>query len=317
MKKYLGLLTLLFLLLAGCKSKPQMLENQFPLPPAVDGGLVNGEFIKAEYGFAFPVPAKWNYLRLSADQEVDEVGRFSDPSREVILRMAVEILGPNQKFSSRSWADMAEQDLKNHQFKVKKRDSSKEWKTPDSNFWVQVPFHMTDPKGGEWMDEEWGLNKDDLLVIAHITLPQDLADTDKGKKLLKVLQGSLSQLHWYLPIGPRGISVERYELQHFTESFCRALESRSASQTSPFFDDMYPERTKWASWYQQMAAGDPKTTSLKAELSGLIINGDYATATFTLTRKGPEAPKPVKTDRSFRLSKKEGAWKITASVDKK
>jgi hypothetical protein len=301
---------------SGCKSKPKSIESKLPLPPTVDGGLVGGQFIQAEYGFAFPVPSKWDYLRLSPDQEVDEVARFTDPQRELILRAAVQILGASQKFTAKSWADLAGQDLKNHQFQLKKQGSSQEFKTADSGNWVMIPFQMVDSRGGEWMDEEWGLNQDDLLVIAHVTLPQDLADTEKGKKLLKAVENSLTQIHWYRPIGPRGISVDRYELQQFTQAFCHALESRSSSQVSAYFDDMYPERGQWNLWYQQAVSGDPKTFSLKAELSGLVINGDYATATFSLTRNDKGDSKPRKFERDFRLSKKEGTWKIMASLDK-
>ena len=253
---------------------------------------------------------------MSAEQEVDEVARFLDPSREMIVRVAVQLRDPSQKFSAKTWADMAELDLKNHQFQIKKKESEEEWKTSDSERWMMIAFHMTDAKGGEWTDEEWALVKEDLLIIIHATLPKETADTEKGKKLFKALEGSLTQITWYLPIGTRGISVERYELQHFTGSFCQALESRSASQVGAFFDEMYPDKAKWNIWYQQVTAGDPKTFDLKTELSGLVINGDYATATFTVTRKDKNSSKPIKSDRSFKLSKKEGTWKITASLDK-
>jgi HSP20 family molecular chaperone IbpA len=79
---------------------------------------------------------------------------------------------------------------------------------------------------------------------------------------------------------------------------------------------MYPDRGKWDVWYAQVAGGNPKTFELKAQLSGLVINGDYATASYTLLRKGKDEPKPQKFERSFKLTKKEGAWKIAASLDK-
>jgi hypothetical protein len=41
--------------------------NQLPLPPVADSGLVNGEFLQTDYGFAIPVPAHWSLLRLSED----------------------------------------------------------------------------------------------------------------------------------------------------------------------------------------------------------------------------------------------------------
>jgi hypothetical protein len=304
------------LVVAGCKPKSNFIENRLPLPPGVDSGLYEGQFVQTEYGFGFPVPAKWNYLRLSADQEVDEVARFSDNSREVILRISVQLRDEADKFSARDWADAAEQDLKSHQFKIKKRGSASDWKTADSDRWVSVPFRLTDVKGNEWADEEWVLVKDDMLIGAHLTLPQKTADMEKGKKLVKAVQASLTQVHWYTPIGPRGISVERFELRGFTERFCRALESRSIPKIGSFFDEMYPERAKWNGWYQKAVAGDPVSFELKAELAGLVINGDYAYASFALTRKDKSGPKPVKWERNFKLSKKEGSWEITGSMDK-
>lgn len=166
------------------------------------------------------------------------------------------------------------------------------------------------------MDQEWALKKGDLLIGVHALVPQDEADTEKGKKFLNQLQGALTQIHWYMPIGPRGISIDRFELQHFTEGFCRALESRSSTRIGAYFDEMYPDRTKWNNWYQQAVNGDPQSIELKAELSGLVINGDNATASFTMTRKDKSNPRPQKFERNFKLSKKEGTWKIIISLDK-
>jgi hypothetical protein len=304
------------LLLGGCKAKPKFAESRLPLPPAVDSGVLNGEFFQVEYGFGFPVPPKWLYLRLSADQEVDEVARFSDPLRELTVRVTVRILNSEEKYSSKAWADQAEQDLKNHLFKIKKREAPVEWKTTDSSRWVSLPFRLSDPRGGEWANEEWALNQGDLLIGVHAFVPQKIADTEKGKKYFKAMQASLAQIHWYTPIGPRGVSVERFELQHFTESFRQSLESRSLPKTTPFFDEMYPERVSWASWYQQLVAGDPKSFDLKVELTGLVINGDFATVSFSFIRKDKGGAKPQKYEKSFKLSKKEGHWEITNPLDK-
>ena len=300
----------------ACKSHPKFTESQLPLPPASDSGVTNGEYVQVEYGFSFPVPAKWFYVKLSADQEVDEVARFSDPLRQILVRVTVRLLGPSEDYSAKNWGDMAEQDLKNHLFKIVKRESSKDWKTPDSGPWTEIPFHLSDNRGMDWLNEEWVLRKGDLLIGVHAFLPKRIADTDKGKKMFKALEGALTQIHWYTPLGSRGISLERYELRHFTEGFRAALESRTPAKISPFFDEMYPDRAKWNNWYQQVNAGDPASFELKAELSGLVINGDYASATFTLTRKDKGSSKPQKYDRSFRLSKKEGNWEIASSLDK-
>ena len=156
-----------------------------------------------------------------------------------------------------------------------------------------------------------------LLIRGACHPPQEIADTDKGKKLFKALEASVSQIHWYTPIGPRGISVERFELQHFTgRGFRQALESRSLSKVGEYFDEMYPERAKWNNWYQQLILGDPKSFELKAELSGLVIDGDYASVSFTITRRDKKNSKPQKYEKDFKLSKKEGHWQITDPLDK-
>jgi len=311
-----GVLVLAAFLILGCKSKSKWSENNLPLPPGADSGVYDGQFIQTDYGFGFPLPPKWLYVRLSAEQEVDEVARFSDADHEMIVRISVQVIGDSQGFSKKSWQDSSQQDLENHQFKIRKKESAQEWKTADSGPWIEIPYLVTDARGDEWADEEWALNKGDILIGAHVLVPGDAAGTEKEKKFLKALEGALTQIHWYMPIGSRGISIDRFELQHFTEDFCKALESRSTSKVGTYFDDMYPDRSKWNDWYQKAVAGDPGTFELKAALSGLVINGDDATATFTLTRQDKSDSHPKKFDRSFKLSKKEGSWKIMYSMDK-
>ncbi len=312
----LGLVVLAVFFTFGCKSKSKWNEKNLPLPPGADSGLYDGQFVQTDYGFGFPLPSKWLYVRLSAEQEVDEVARFSDADHEMIARISVQVMGDPAGFSKKSWQDASEQDLENHQFKVRKKEPVQEWKTADAGPWIEVPYRVMDARGEEWADEEWALNKGDILIGAHVLMPGDAAGTDKGKKFIKSLQGALTQIHWYMPIGPRGISIDRFELQHFTEDFCRALESRSTAKMGAYFDDMYPDRSKWNEWYQKAVAGEPGSFELKASLSGLVINGDDATATFTLTRLDKGDSHPKKSDRSFKLSKKEGSWKIMYSVDK-
>jgi hypothetical protein len=302
-------------LFSGCRAKSKFIENTLPLPPAADTGLYDGQFIQTDYGFAFPMPPKWNWLRLSAEQEVDEVARFADNSRNLLVRISVQIVGDSQSLTKKGWQDAAAQDLKNHLFKIQKMDSIQEWKTEDSEPWIEAPFLLSDSRGGSWIDQEWALNKGDLLIGVHAIMPEEFADSDAGKKLFKDLKGALPQLHWYTPIGPRGISIDRFELRQFTEDFRAALESRSRAKVGAYFDDMYPDRAKWNDWYSQAVKGDPKSFELKAELSGLVINGDYAAASFVLTRM--DGSQSQKFEKNFNLSKKEGAWKITASLDKK
>ncbi len=309
-------LMLALVLSVGCKAKSRFIENTLPLPPSADSGIYDGQFIQTDYGFAFPLPPKLNWLRLSAEQEVDEVARFSDNSQNFLVRVSVQVLGNSQTLSKKSWEEAAEQDLKNHLFKIQKKDSAQEWKTADSGPWIEISFLLSDPRGGSWTDQEWALNQGDLLIGAHAMQPEEMAESETGQKLFKDLRGALSQIHWYTPIGSRGISIDRFELRQFTESFRSALESRSASKVVAYFDDMYPDRTKWNNWYQQAISGDPKTFELQADLSGLVINGDYAAASFILIRKEKNDSHSEKFEKNFKLSKKEGAWKITASLDK-
>jgi hypothetical protein len=314
--KLLGFLVLGLLFSVGCGSKEKTDFKNLPLPPTVDGGLVNGQFVQADYGFGFPLPSKWIYLPLSAEQEVDEVARFLDANRQMIARVSVILRDPSEKFTSKIWSDQAEDDLKNHQFQIEKKDSAKEWKVDSGEKWLMIHFKMLDAKNAEWADDEWALSNQDYLIVVHATLPEKMAETEGGKRLFSVLKDSLSRLTWYMPIGIRGISSDRFELQHFTQEFCKALESKSLVQVGSYFDEMYPDKREWNSWYQQVIAGNPKTFDLAAQLTGLIIDGDSATVSFELTRKNNDGSKSVKFERDFKLAKKDDAWKITLSLDK-
>lgn len=318
-RSYTGLFlaAVLTLILTGCHSKGKTALKDLPLPPTVDGGLVNGQYIQVDYGFGIPLPTKWIYLPVSAEQEVDEVARFMDPGKEMLVRLSVLLKDPSQKFNAKIWVDQAEDDLKNHQFQIEKKETVEEWKTDSDENWIMAAFKMTDARNNEWADEECALAKDDYLIVAHMTLPQATAETDHGKKLFLAMKDSLSRITWYMPVGARGISSSRYELQHFTEQFCRALESKSVVRVGGFFDEMYPDKSKWNAWYQQTVAGDPKSFDLQAQLTGLVINGDGATASFVLVRKDKaKDSKPVKLERDFKLAKKDDQWKITLSLDK-
>ncbi|HXL73682.1 MAG TPA: hypothetical protein VN963_08670, partial [bacterium] len=107
-----------------------------------------------------------------------------------------------------------------------------------------------------------------------------------------------------------------FELQHFTQEFCKALESKSLVQVGFYFDELYPDKREWNSWYQQVIAGNPKTFDLEAQLNGLVIDGDSATASFELIRDNKDGSKPLKFDRDFKLAKKDDSWKIALSLDK-
>lgn len=302
----------------GCGSKPHYSQSNLPLPPSEDSGIQNGEFLQAQYGFAIPVPAKWKYLILSEDQEVDEVARFADPQTILVARFAVQLLPADQAFSAKDWSSSVDKDLVAKQFQVKSKENRKEWKTQGNEKWISQTFHVLDVKQKGWVDTEWVLNQGDYLVLVHATLPEDKAASEEGGGLSKALEGSLTQIHWYTPIGPRGISPERYELQAFTDGFQKALESGAVEKTYLFFDDLYPARAEWATWYKQILNGkDLKALNLKASLGGLVINGENATASFVLIFSNPVTGKPQKLERSFKLSKKERTWKITEPIGKK
>jgi len=299
----------------GCKSKEKTEFKDLPLPPAVDSGAVNGQFVQVDYGFGIPIPSKWIYQPVSAEQEVDEVARLFDADRQMIVRVSLVLRDPSQKFNSKIWSDQAEDDLKNHQFQIEKKESVQELKTAGDEKWLMISFKMLDGKSAEWTDEEWALSKEDYLIVVHATLPKTLAETEDGKRLFTVLGDSLSRITWYMPIGARGISAGRFELQHFTQEFCKALESKSLVRVGSYFDEMYPDKREWNAWYQQVIAGNPKTFDLEAELTGLVINGDSATVSFELIRKNKDGSKPLKFDRDFKLAKKDNDWKITFSLD--
>ncbi len=313
--RVLAVLALGLLFSAGC-SKDKTAFKDLPLPPSVDSGMTNGQFVQADYGFGFPLPSKWIYLPLSAEQEEDEVARFTDANHQIIVRLSVITRDPSQKFSSKIWSDQAGADLKNHQFQVEKKESVEEWKTDSGKKWLMIHFKMLDAKSAEWADEEWALSNEDFLVVIHATLPEKTAETEGGKKLFAVLKDSLSRLTWYMPIGIRGISSDRFELQHFTEEFIKALESKSLVQVGSYFDEMYPDKREWNLWYQQVISGNPKAFDLEAHLTGLVIDGNSATVSFELIRKNNDGSKPLKFDRDFKLAKKDNAWKIILSLDK-
>ncbi len=287
-----------------------------PLPPSVESGVYDGQYIQADYGFGVPLPPKWVWIRLSAEQEVDEVARISDSHRDLLVRLTVQNRTGTDKLNVKVWADRAAQGLQDHLFKVVKKDKTQEWKTLGPERWLSANFQVTDSHGHGWAVQEWALERGDLLIGAHSMLPAEEAGTEQGKKAIKEMEGALTQVRWFTPIGPRGISIERFELGQFTENFRAALESRSLVRVNGYLDELFPDRSKWNAWYQQLVTGDPKSFELKAETGGLVINGDYAAATFTLTRRDVKDEKPKKFERNFKLSKKEGTWKITAPLDK-
>lgn len=295
----------------GChKLRPQ--GQKLPLPPVSDSGLVNGEFLQTDYGFALPVPAHWSLLRLSEDQEVDEVARLSDPGHLLIARVTVHLLDPSKDFSLSDWGAQCEQLLQDHQLVLAKKGKSEQ--VDGAPGWDIQNYRVTDKAKVGWLDQEWALHQGDLLLWVHVSLDQATADTPKGQKLLQTLRDSLSKIHWYEPIGERGISLGLYELDHFTDALGADLQRGNAIRVNSYFDDLYPGKPEWDAWYQKFMADVPSGADLKVELTGMVINGDQATVLFTFTKKEKAGGPAQKVEKGFQLSKKSGDWKIVAPV---
>jgi hypothetical protein len=300
----------------GCRSKSGLERNQLPLPPAADSGLVNGEFLQTDYGFSIPVPAHWSLLRLSEDQEVDEVARFSDPGQFLIARVTVHLVDPSQDFSDKDWDTQCLQQFKDRQLELVKKGASNKIATPDGLDWAIQNYRLADRSKEGWLDQEWVLRRDDLLLWIHVSLDQATADSSKGKKLLETLQENLSKIHWVTPIGERGISLGLYELDNFTAALGADFQRGNTIRVNSYFGDLYPGKPQWDDWYQKFMADVPGQADLKVELTGMVINGDNATVLFTFTKKEKSGGPVQKVEKGFVLSKKDGSWKIVAPVTK-
>lgn len=302
----------------GCKTEPPYHQIRLPLPPTVDNKIVDSQYVQADYGFGFPLPPKWVLVRYSEDQDLDEVARFTDDRGLMVSRLGVQELKQGQKFNLTAVESDLQKELAARQLTVVKKEITNDLKTGDGKTWRSFSIRAKDERAKEWQLRQWMLNRDDLLITVRVNLSASQADSDKGKKFLKGIEEGLPQLKWYTPIGPRGISIDRFELQRFTEAFCKALVGRSPVKVSVFFNDMYPEKRNWEAWYKELiAADDPKSFELEASLTGLIIKGDDATASFAIIRKNRGEEKPHRFDKAFHLSKREGSWSIISPADKK
>ncbi len=307
----------LALVVSGCGSKPKYSEFKLPLPPLGDNGVIEGQFVQVDYGFGIPLPAKWFSIPLTPDQEAEEVAEISDPDHKVFVRVSAQWLSPPAKFSEKYWEELSSLDLRNRQLRIKGSDKGRVLKIDNTLSWILIPYHIADYRGTGWLDQAYALNKGDLLIGLHVNLSEKDALTDKGQQLLKDFEVSLTKIKWYTPIGPEGVSVERYQLERFTSGFRAALESRNLTRVSAYIDESYPNKAKWDQWYKDLTAVVPgETSEIKASLSGLVINGDYATMTFVIVKKGSGKKGTERVEKSFRLSKKEGRWKIKTPVEK-
>jgi hypothetical protein len=313
-----GILLALLFFAGACKKEPPFQEIHLPLPPTVDNKVVEGQYVQADYGFGFPLPPKWFMVHYSEDQDLDEVARFTDDRGILVARLGVQELRKDQKFSLRAVETDLEKDLTDRQLAVAKKEMNNDLKTEDGNAWWSVSVRAKDERAKEWQVRQWVLNREDLVITVRVNLSASQADSDRGRKFLKGIEENLPRFKWYTPIGPRGISIDRYELARFNEAFCNALASCSPAKVNVFFNDLYPKKRDWDAWYKELiTAEDPKSFTLEASLTGLVIKSDDATASFAIYRKNAGDETPHRFDKAFHLSKREGSWKIISPVEKK
>jgi hypothetical protein len=157
------------------------------------------------------------------------------------------------------------------------------------------------------------------VLWVRATLPLAQAQKGPGDSLTAVLKTCLSQVKWYQPVGPRGISLEHYELQKFDADFIKSLESGSVSKTLAFFDETSPARFQWSDRYKVLLAppegkGNSGPAVLKVQDAGLVINGKTAAIYFNF-QNGKQTPVRL----GFRLLKEGRSWNVVAveKIDKR
>jgi len=312
----------LFILLAvviasGCK-KTHPKDEVLPLPPVGDSGLSGGWYIQAEYGFAIPVPKGYgSYAPNLEDQpaeDFDEWIRFMDTKKEAIVRLLTEDVGQDRSFSENDLKKEVGEVFASGEYQVEGVGKTLVWPVAKDR-WTVVPYDLKDKSKKEWRTWVCALARTDYIVWVRATLPLAQAQKGPGDKLVTTLKDCLSQAKWYQPVGPRGISLEHYELQKFDVDFIQALESGSVNRTLTFFDETSPARYQWLDRYKQLIApvegkGNSETSALKAQDAGLVINGKTAAIYFNIQR-GNQAPVRL----GFRLSKEDRSWSIV-SIDK-
>jgi hypothetical protein len=306
-------LALATILAAGCKhSQPK--EESLPLPPVGDSGLANGWYVQAEYGFALPVPKGYgSYAPNLEDQpaeEFDEWIRFMDAKKESIIRLFSEDREIDGRFTEADLKKEIGEVFTSGDYQVEGTGKTLEWYVGKEH-WIVVPYDLKDKVKKTWRTWVCAIGKQDYVVWVRATLPRDQAQKGAGDKLLSTLKDCLSQVKWYQPVGPRGISLEHFELQKFDSDFIAALESGSVAKTLTFFDETSPARYQWADRYKMLTAPvEGKGNSpdaLKAVDAGLVIDGKRASAYFNLKRGNQELAK-----LGFHLSKEDRSWSIVS-----
>lgn len=314
----LALLVLLAVMVsAGCKGSLPKDEN-LPLPPVGDSGLSNGCYFQAEYGFALPVPKGYgSYAPNQEDQpaeDFDEWIEFMDAKKEAVVRIFTEDLEQDRRFSESDLKKSISEVFASGDYQVEAVGKTLEWPAGKDR-WIVIPYDLKDKVKKETRTWVCALARNDFVLWVRATLPLTQALKGPGDSLAAVLKACLIQVKWYQPVGPRGISLEHYELQKFDADFIKALESGSISKTLSFFDETSPARFQWSDRYKMLLAPpegkeNAEPAVLKAQDAGLVINGKTAAIYFTF-QNGKQTPVRL----GFRLSKEGRSWNII-SVEK-
>ncbi len=317
----------------ACTHKSFEERQNLPMPPVGDSGVVEGTYVQTDYGFGLPLPAKW--LAFAAGEDWDELVRLSDPDRRMNAGLFARWLYENEKFRLNDWLIEIEKAYEKEGTQAKRGEKTVTWSVPGGYQWQVVTYELKDAVNREWVDRLCVLRRDDLLIWSRArTLKKDAVRADTPK-LVEALKESFSKIHWYLPVGSRGISLENYELKKFTQGFTEGVESRSSVRLTRYFDDACPGRERWLVWYRDFVKEGPKgspavskdsrrtpersknssdAVTIQTELEGMIIQGRSATVAFRLFRK--EGAESTEAHQAFRLSKAEGSWKIVELISK-
>jgi len=308
------ILLVLALDLAGCGRSKLLPEAQQALPPVGDSGVADGWYYQTEYGFALPIEKPFGAYAPEPDdldaEELDEWVRFMDVKHGSWIKIMTQPTDPTVRYKVDDLEKTMASILDSADYKVQGTGKKIGWKA-GSDEWTVVPYDLQDRVQKQWRTWACVMQHGDFVVWARATLPRKDADGPPGSKFIETVRATLTQIKWYEPIGPRGISLENYELKNFNDGFLAALESGRVDKTLTYFDETSPARLAWTDWYRKQVPAEAKGNSLavglKAQTAGLVIDGKKATAFFLLGKYG-QAP----TKLGFRLTKDEGSWKIVA-----
>lgn len=298
------------LFLSSCnKGGRETGREDLPFPPAAETGVQEGEFLLVEYGLRLPLPEKWKVQHVS-ETDSEDVLRASSPDGKTILQVKIRPLGAAAK------PDL-ETELRNEYKGLEwswERKGARKWNAAggeaDVSFW-----RVKEPGGLEWDAAEVTLPRKDFWVWIRARRRAG----PEARPLAEVLEPwkkALEKASWFWPVGPRGISRERYELEVFGNAFVEALRKGNPEAVEGFFGDLYPERPEWRKWYKNFVETAGKE-SFEVERAGLVIDGKEAVLDLEFRRPGgKEGVEPVRERKAFRLSKREGPWKIVEPYEK-